>query len=162
MYDLIPIEIAGSAMTAQRVRMGVIASNLANAQSTRQADGSGPYQRRVVVLKAGTMPAFQDMLVEANKKADELSVEPDHSRWLAEEHLRGVEVTSVEKDPATRTVYMPEHPDADADGNVVFPDISTMQEMVDMISASRNYEANVAVVKNTRDMILKLVELMKT
>ncbi|MBN1866125.1 flagellar basal body rod protein FlgC [Candidatus Sumerlaeota bacterium] len=162
MYDLIPIEIAGSGLNAERARMGVIASNLANANSTRKADGTGPYQRRTISFEAGMTPAFADMLAEMQKKPAELGLEPDRSRWLVEEHLRGVVVSDVGADPSTRQVYMPEHPDADpATGMVTYPDISVMEEMADMISASRNYEANLAVIKNTRDMLMKLLELIK-
>jgi flagellar basal-body rod protein FlgC len=168
MYDLVPIEIAASGMTAQRVRMAVIASNLANADSTRKADGTGPYQRGMVVVQASQLPAFENMLAsEVEKSGSEGSLamgdaeeDSQRSRWLLEDHLQGVQVKEVAKDTGVRQVYDPEHPDADAQGYVTYPDITVVQEMTDMVSASRNYEANVAVMKNTKDMVLQLVELL--
>ncbi len=168
MYDLIPMEIAASGMKTQRVRMGVLASNLANANSTRAADGPGPYLRQVPVVRAQTLPAFEDMLVEAKarEQAEELAeVErrgDSRSRLLAEEHLRGAQVSEVRTDPAVRRVYDPSHPDADKEtGYVEYPDIQVIQEMTDMIQASRGYEANLAVMKSTRDMVMQLLELLR-
>ena len=166
MYDLVPIEIAGSGLSAERARMGVISSNLANANSTRKADGTGPYQRRTISFEAAAPPAFAELLEKSKagtSDSGELTIyESDPSRWLVEEHLRGVVVSAVGSDPGIRQVYMPEHPDADpATGMVTYPDISVMQEMTDMISASRNYESNLAVIKNTRDMLVKLLDLIK-
>lgn len=162
MYDLIPIEIAASGMRTQRARMGVIASNLANAHSTRSPDGSGPYKRRVVRVRADHIPAFADMLESARGGQGALSLEePGQSRWLLEEHMRGAVIQSVDTDPSTRQVYDPSHPDADEQGYVTYPDISVVQEMVDMMSASRSYEANLAVVKNTRDMVMQVLEILK-
>lgn len=161
MYDMLPIEIAASGMDAQRIRMGAVASNLANAQTTRNADGTGPYQRRMVRVRAQLMPQFETMLHELkNAEAPGEGVEPQRSRWLAELHMRGVNVQAIEKDAGIRRVHEPGHPDADEDGYVDYPDISVMGEMTDMIMASRQYEANLATVKNTRDMINQLLELL--
>jgi flagellar basal-body rod protein FlgC len=163
MYELAPIEIAGTGMRAQNVRMGVVASNLANARSTRSAEG-GPYQRRLVVCKADIPLAFQDMLAQANVEDIGVeSVDRQSSRWLLEQHLRGVSVPSVERDPGVRLEYdeTGNHPDRDANGYVRYPDINVMSEMTDMISASRNYEANLAVIKNSKDMLTQLIDLLR-
>lgn len=163
MYELVPIEIAGTGMRAQNIRMGVVASNLANARSTRTAEG-GPYQRRLVVCKADIPLAFQDMLAQANVEDIGVeSVDRQSSRWLLEQHLRGVSVPSVERDPGVRLEFdeTGDHPDRDANGYVRYPDINVMSEMTDMISASRNYEANLAVIKNSKDMLTQLIDLLR-
>jgi flagellar basal-body rod protein FlgC len=163
MYELAPIEIAGTGMRAQNIRMGVVASNLANARSTRSAEG-GPYQRRLVVCKADIPLAFQDVLAQANVEDIGVeSVDRQSSRWLLEQHLRGVSVPSVERDPGVRLEYdeTGNHPDRDANGYVRYPDINVMSEMTDMISASRNYEANLAVIKNSKDMLTQLIDLLR-
>jgi len=168
MYDLIPIEIASSGMAAQRLRLGVIASNLANAQSTRSADGTGPYQRRVTIFQANTLPSFAEMLGTERGAAPGAAMdtaaaaEPLRSRALVEEHLRGVSVVGISRNPSVRRVYDPNHEDADAQGYVTYPDISIIQEMTDMIAAERCYGANLAVAKNTKDMILQTLELLKS
>jgi flagellar basal-body rod protein FlgC len=163
MYELAPIEIAGTGMRAQNIRMGVVASNLANARSTRSAEG-GPYKRRLVVCRADIPLAFQDTLAQANVEDIGVeSVDRQSSRWLLEQHLRGVSVPSVERDPGVRLEYdeTGNHPDRDANGYVRYPDINVMSEMTDMISASRNYEANLAVIKNSKDMLTQLIDLLR-
>lgn len=174
MYDLLPIEIAASGMAANRIRMGATASNLANARSTRTPDGEGPYKRRMVVFKADVHPAFANMLKEVKKEnqpeggfiydseEETFRLEPTKSKWLVEEHLRGVLVPEIQKDEKVRMEYDPSHPDADEKGYVHYPDISVMSEMTDMISASRNYEANVSVLKNTKDMVTQLMEMLRS
>lgn len=161
MYDLTPIDIASTGMAAQRVRLGMIASNLANAQSTRSADGTGPYQRRMVVFQTNTMPEFADVLNQNAAPAKGAYTEPQRSRYLVEQHLRGVSVANIERDAAFKKVYEPNHEDADAEGFVRYPDISVVQEMTDMIAAERCYGANLAVVKNTKDMIMQTLEILK-
>ncbi len=162
MYDMLPIEIAATGMDTQRIRMGAVASNLANANSTRNAEGTGPYQRRMVRVRAQLMPEFETMLNELNREVQpEVGTEPERSKWLAELHMRGVDVTEIEKDANVRMVYEPSHPDANEEGYVAYPDISVVGEMTDMIMASRLYEANLATVKNTRDMINQLLELLQ-
>lgn len=166
MYEIVPMEIAASGMRAQRTSMGIIASNLANARSTRTPEGDGPYKRRLAVYEASNLPAFQHMLEEVQKGESEgLSLEnPERSRWLLEEHIRGVQVPRIEQDPQVRLEYDETgvHPDRDPEtGMVAYPNITVVQEMTDMVSASRNYEANVAVMKNTRDMVFQLIELLR-
>ncbi|NQU44946.1 flagellar basal body rod protein FlgC [bacterium] len=162
MYDLIPMEIAASGMQAERLRMGVTASNLANARSTRDSIDGGAYQRRSVVFRAGQMPAFENLLTQARNETG-LSLGEDSSQWLFEQHVRGVEVPRIEKSAVFRKEFdeTGRHPDRDAEGFVTYPDINVMSEMTDMLSASRGYEANLAVIKNTRDMITQLLELLR-
>ena len=163
MYGFVPLEIAASGMEAQRVRMGIVASNLANANTTRGADGAGPYQRRVVRLRANTLPAFAEMLDQAGRYAGKNEIVSDEARsvYLAETNMRGVQVSGISRDPSVRVVHDPSHPDADAAGNVMYPEISVVGEMTDMFMASRQYEANLAVMKNTRDMLAQLIEMLR-
>jgi len=126
MYDFLPIQIASSGMAAQRVRMGVIASNLANAQSTRSADGTGPYQRRMEVFQTQANEGFSEILARESRpvftaQGDDfkpLSLSSKAGSTLVEEHLRGVAVSRIERDPGIRRVFEPGHADADAEGYV--------------------------------------------
>ncbi|HNY27611.1 MAG TPA: flagellar basal body rod protein FlgC [Candidatus Sumerlaeota bacterium] len=167
MHDLLPIEIAASGMSAQRVRMSVVASNLANANSTRRPDGTGPYLRRMVRFQAQAPQLFQESLTTARQTTEmaQAGPEPEFSTRLAETQLEGVRVAGVEEDPNVRWTYDPTHPDAlksgPKKGYVAYPEISVAAEMTDMITASRGYESNLAVVKNTRDMISQLLDIIK-
>lgn len=127
--------ISGSGMTAERLRMDVIASNLANADSTRGADGQ-PYRRRMVVLQAGS-PSFDQV-------------------------LSGVKVAGVVEDQSPlRRVYDPSHPDADAQGYVTLPNVNPVTEMVDLITASRGYEANVTAMNAAKQMFSKTFDILR-
>ncbi len=124
--------ISASGMAAERLRMEVIANNLANANSTRSANG-GPFRRQDVV--------FQAVLDESIGKPTPAS------------GLRGVAVVDVVDDQSElRTVYMPGHPDADRDGNVSLPNVHLPIEMVNLLTASRAYEANVRAVQTFRQL----------
>ena len=131
------LRISGSALTAERLRMDTIANNLANANSTRTEAG-GPYQRQMPVFAARTR---QQGSGQGFKGA-------------------GVRVTGIYQDPTPgRLVYDPEHPDADQDGYVHYPNVNIVTEMVDMITATRAYEANVTVINSARSMAMKALEI---
>jgi flagellar basal-body rod protein FlgC len=133
------IQSSTAALTAERVRMDVISQNIANANTTRGADGK-PYQRQQVV--------FETML---NNQID-----------AAGQSSQGVRIARVQSDGrAPRLVYQPEHPDADSSGMLALPDINIHEEMADLISASRTFEANLAVVKNARQMALQALSIGK-
>lgn len=125
------LRISASGMTAQRVRLQTVASNMANARTTRTEDG-GPYKRQMPVFSAEETDVFGDMV---------------------ERNLARVEVVAIEssEDPGV-PVYDPGHPDADADGYVLYPDVDILSEMVDMMSTSRTYEANAQAVTTTYEM----------
>lgn len=132
-------KISASGLNVQRTRMNVIASNLANINTTRTAEG-GPYRRKEVVVAAQPAePSFKDVLgSEVNK----------------------VEVAEIREDNGPlRKVYDPNHPDADPDGYVSLPNVNLMEEMVDMISTSRSYEANVTATSTTKNMIQRALEI---
>lgn len=139
------LDASGSALSAERVRMDVTAENLANAQSTRTANGQGPYRRKEVVLQqagagVGARASFADSLQAA----------------------RGVKVAGIVEDPTpSRRVYDPGHPDADAQGYVSMPNVNTVTEMTDLIGASRAYEANVTAMQTTKAMFARTLDLLK-
>ncbi len=134
--------ISASGLRAQRLRLDVIAANLANAQSTRTPEG-GPYRRRDVVLEAVPRgESFDDLLA------------PGAGPTSAVQVSRIVDDT---KPP--RLVYDPGHPDADAQGFVAMPNINVVSEMVDMMAASRAYEANVAALNATKRVLEAALEI---
>ena len=135
--------ISGSGLTAQKMRMDVIAQNIANAEVTKTEDGT-PYRRKMVVLSSIKQNySFKDAL----NKASNLSG-------------GGVQVNSIVEDQsALLPVYNPNHPDANEDGYVMLPNVNTGQEMIDMLSASRAYEANATAFNATKAMALKALEI---
>jgi flagellar basal-body rod protein FlgC len=145
------IDVAGSGLAAERLRMDVTAGNLANAQTTQGADGQ-PYRRREVVLQEA-QPAggsFGSMLTDA--VAGTSSASP----------VNGVQVSGVVEDQsAPRRVYDPGHPDADAQGYVSLPNVNPVTEMVDLIGASRSYEANVTAMQSAKTLFSKTLELLR-
>jgi flagellar basal-body rod protein FlgC len=141
------INAAGSALTAERLRMDVTAENLANAQSTRGADGQ-PYRRKDVVLQQRDGGgSFGSVLNSA------MSSGPTP---------KGVEVAAIVEDPTDfRLVYDPGHPDANAEGYVEMPNVNPVTEMVDLISASRGYEANVTAIQTAKTMFTKTLDILR-
>jgi len=142
-------DISASALTAQRFRMDVISSNIANADTTRARTVNGrwvPYQRKVVVMEPNRPTSFSQLFQNAlNGQAGE-----------------GVRVSRViEDDSPFRLVYNPTHPDADENGYVQMPNVDILKEMVDLISATRSYEANVTALNATKAMISKALEIGK-
>lgn len=131
------LNIASTGMGAQRVRLQAVASNLANARTTRTEDG-GPYQRKLPVFESQSVDPFGDML------SKELST---------------VQVTGLETIAGERLVHDPGHPDADEDGYVAYPDIDILSEMVDMMTAARSYEANAKAVDTTREMAMRALDI---
>jgi len=134
-------DISASGMTAERVRMNVIAHNIANAQSTR-TEGGGPYKRRVVV--------FEEVLGDAQRRLD----------GLIGDVGSGVRVAGYGRDTRPGpTVEMRGHPDADENGMVEMPNVNVIDEMMDMMTAMRGYEANVTAISSAKQMILKALEI---
>ncbi|MET3942835.1 flagellar basal-body rod protein FlgC [Paenibacillus sp. PvP094] len=139
--------ISSSALTAQRLRMDVISSNIANAETTRASVSNGeavPYKRKMVVLEPNKA-SFSSIL--QNQMGGKSSGE-------------GVRVSEIREDQSPlKPVYDPSHPDANAEGYVYMPNVDIAKEMVDMISASRSYEANVTALNSTKAMITKALEI---
>jgi flagellar basal-body rod protein FlgC len=129
----------GSALNAQKTRLDLIAQNIANAQTTRSADG-GPYKRQVVTFEA----QLANRLARSGQGAGPT----------------GVKVASISSDPTPgQKIYDPRHPDADVQGMVAMPNVNVSTEMVDLITASRTYEANLSVVKAARQMAQKTIDI---
>ncbi len=139
------MDISSSGLAAQRVRMNVLSANLANAQSTRGDEG-GPYKRRDVVLSAvPTGNMFEDYLNDTSGHGTE---------------LRKVQISAIHKDQKPpRHVYDPANPDADATGYVDLPNIQVMSEMVNMIAATRSFEANATALNDAKQMAMKALEI---
>jgi flagellar basal-body rod protein FlgC len=139
------ISISASGMNAQRIRAELLVENLANAETTRTPEG-GPWRRRDAVFQSTpTGSPFASVL------AEQLSGT-----------AQGVEVSEITVDgrePEKR--YLPGHPDADKDGYVAFPRLSPAEEMVDLMSAARGYQANVAAISAIKDMIQKSIDLFR-
>jgi flagellar basal-body rod protein FlgC len=140
--------VAASGMSAQRVRMNVIANNIANANTTVTAEG-GPYRRRAVTFEAvGGSPRFSQLL-KAGMEAEQMGGGVRVRRIVEE----------TNDDKAFTRVYDPSHPQADADGTVLRPNIKVMAEMVSLLDATRNYDANVTMLNNLRQMAGKTLEI---
>ncbi len=139
------MDISASGMTAQRTRLDVISQNIANVNSTRDADGN-VYNRKTVVFQERNYSSFNDTLAAATGRVG-----------------NGVRITRIVEDKETegRLVYDPSHPDANEDGYVMYPNVNTVTEMTNMIDASRSYEANVTAFNATKGMQLKALDLGK-
>lgn len=132
-------KICGSGLAAQRAKLDVITSNLANASATRTAEG-GPYKKKTVLLATEAVEGrFDSVMTDA---------------------IKSVKVDAVTEAPnAVKMVYDPSHPDADKNGYVAMPDINVMTEMADLITTSRSFEANVTAFDATKNMALKTLEM---
>jgi len=137
--------ISASGLSAERLRMDVISANIANANVTKTAEG-GPYRRKVAILAPqSNSRSFKNVLQESlNNKAP----------------YSGVRVVEIMDDTSPlKRVYDPEHPQASEDGYVEYPNVDVMKEMVELITATRSYEANVTAMNSTKSMILKTLEI---
>src|SRR3954449_2983427 len=149
------LDISASALSAERLRMDVTAENLANAQSTRTANG-GPYRRKEVVTQANGDGGFAGALATARGGATGSAASASGGA------PGGVSVTGiVEEQTPNRLVYDPSHPDANAQGYVSMPNVNPVTEMVDLISASRSYEANVTAMQTSKQMFTKTLDLLR-
>ncbi|MFO7600274.1 MAG: flagellar basal body rod protein FlgC [Candidatus Desulfacyla sp.] len=135
--------ISASGMTAQRLRMDIATSNLANINTTRTREG-GPYRRKDVVFESQPVPGSFKNALQSSMPGK----------------LAGVKVSEIIEDPRPPiSKHDPQHPDADEKGYIQVPRINLMEEMVNMMSATRSYEANVTAIKATKDMALKALEI---
>jgi flagellar basal-body rod protein FlgC len=131
------VDITAGALNAQKLRLDIVAQNIANAQTTRTPEG-GPYRRKII--------SFETELVKRAGGAP----------------LQTVSVSGITTDRSPgQSVYNPQHPDAGPDGTVVMPNVNLAFEMVDLITASRAYEANLSVVKSARNLAMKTLEIGK-
>ncbi|MCG8483333.1 MAG: flagellar basal body rod protein FlgC [Clostridia bacterium] len=140
MFDT--FSISSSGLTAERLRLDTIASNIANSTTTRTEDG-GPYKRKIAVFKENLEREI-NALSGQNKTVS-----------------KGVKVDAIVFDDTTsfKTVYDPSHPDSNEEGYVQMPNVDILNEMVDMIAATRAYEANVTALNAGKSMFLKALEI---
>lgn len=157
------LETAGTGMSAERVRMDVIADNLANANSTRREDGEGPYMRKTVTFEPRSEeqpralgqfepPSGLKKFRALSSQGQSMNLDPGHG-------VRAKSIQEAEGEP--KRVHQPGHPDANDEGYVEKPNVNPVEEMVDMIGASRSYEANVSTVENSKQMIQQAMSILQ-
>jgi len=141
------INVSATGLTAERLRMDIISKNIANANTTRTASGS-PYRRQVPVFREqDPKNSFENALAQAQGK------------YVGG---NGVEVATIEDDTRPfKKVYNPGHPDADEEGYVSMPNVEVVTEMINLITSSRGYEANVTSLNNSKQMLMKALEIGK-
>lgn len=141
------LDIAASGMTAQRFRQDLIANNIANANTTR-SDNGGPFRRHLAVFQSRGIPAFHSGI-------------PPGSQW--DENMMpfsGVRVAGIVLDSSPfKIVHDPGHPDADSNGNVAYPNVDPIMEMVDLIESNRAYEANLSVFETTKQLLMRTLAI---
>lgn len=143
---LTALQISGTGLSAQRTRVNVAASNLANAESTRGPDGQ-PYKRHDPVLASVAFEAQLDAAGQAHGGTS---------------GAVGVEVQQIVEDPSPgRKVYLPGHPDSDANGFVTFPNVNPVNETVNLLTASRGYEANATAVETLKSMAQRALDIVR-
>ena len=137
-----PVDVSSTGLSAERLRMEIIANNIANANTTRTPEG-GPYRRQQVVFSAVLGDQF-------------------NPQGLSPDKFGGVSVVGVEPDQSEfPRVYQPGHPDHDAEGYVTMPNVSLPSEMVDLVTASRSYEANLRAIRLFRQMAQQTLSLLR-
>lgn len=145
--------VSSSGMSAQRTRINVVSANIANAKTTHTAEG-GPYKKQQVV--------FEDVLLASGKKTNSNEVEATNNK-NSDISLRGVGVKSIIQSDAKPVMrYEPAHPDANEQGYVAYPDINPVIEMVDLIEATRSYEANVASFNTHKNIDSKTLDILNS
>lgn len=147
MAFLSSLNIAGSALTAQRFRMDIISQNIANSETTTTASGE-PYAKKSVVMKEKSGSSFSDVLGSKGVSSNKVG--------------QGVEISSVEEDKtAFKLVYDPSNAAADESGYVKYPDINMVSEMMDMMSATRSYQANITSINAVKEMATSALKIGK-
>ena len=138
------LELSGSALTAERQRAEIVASNMANAKTTRTEEG-GPYQRKLLLFRSHRLRAFPLMLASMGRNSGQ-----------------GVRVEQVVADPTpAMRRYEPGHPDADAQGYVAYPAVNPVEETTDLLGAVRAYELNASAIAASKSMIQQSIEILR-
>ena len=158
-------KISGTALSAHRTKMNVIAENLANVDTTRTKEG-GPYRRKMVVFKGEDIDSFKSVIEKKQLKKQLAGIEFSPIEFDSEKKQdrgTGVKVDQIIRSQENfRLIYNPAHPDADPDtGYVKMPNVDHLTEIADMLVAKRSYEASVTALSATKDMILKALEIGK-
>ncbi|EAH9135561.1 flagellar basal body rod protein FlgC [Campylobacter upsaliensis] len=163
MAYLSDFDISGYGLSAQRFRMNVISSNIANAQTTRTTEG-GPYRRREVIFKANDFDALinQQINKDNNFLKYENPLNDPSSPEEAKPAIMSVVVDKVVRDDKDfRMKYDPSHPDANAEGYVAFPNVNPVIEMADLIEATRAYQANVSAFTSAKTIAQSAIDILK-
>ena len=157
------MNISAEGLSVQRTRMNKISENLANVDTTRTENGT-PYRRQIVQIERGRKgeqfaDIFENPRIEMNESVDaHFPAQP--FKHIVEHPKYGVHVSGIIEDPSPfRMVYDPAHPDANEDGYVAMPNINPVQEMIDLITASRSYEANVTALNTAKDMVRNALKI---
>jgi flagellar basal-body rod protein FlgC len=155
------LQISASGLKAQRKKLDIIAENIANVNTTRTAEG-GPYRRKIVTTRLATVPRFEEVLKASRVKLKTTS--PMHAkasekrRILTNSGEMIIPQVQVDQSPFKK-IYDPSHPDADADGYVLLPNVNPLVEMVDLINSSRSYEANITLIDSFKEMARQALDI---
>ncbi|MBF7043208.1 flagellar basal body rod protein FlgC [Campylobacter volucris] len=163
MAYLSDFDISGYGLSAQRFRMNVISSNIANANTTRTAEG-GPYRRREVIFKATDFNEILNKQIEKNNNFLEYENplnDPDAQKYAKPPIMSVVVDKVVRDDKDFRMKFDPSHPDANEQGYVAFPNINPVIEMADLIEATRAYQANVSAFTSTKTIAQSAIDLLR-
>jgi flagellar basal-body rod protein FlgC len=139
------LSVSASGMSAQRTRAELLVENIANSETTRTAEG-GPYRRKDAIFMSSPVPSAFSSLLDEQMNSSQMGVT-----------VAGISVDT--RDPERR--YMPGHPDADKDGYVAMPRMNPAEDMVDLIGASRGYQANVSAIAAVKDMIQRSIDILR-
>ena len=139
------LSVSASGMSAQRTRAELLVENIANSETTRTAEG-GPYRRKDAIFMSSPVPSAFSSLLDEQMNSSQMGVT-----------VAGISVDT--RDPERR--YMPGHPDADKDGYVSMPRMNPAEDMVDLIGASRGYQANVSAIAAVKDMVQRSIDILR-
>jgi flagellar basal-body rod protein FlgC len=156
-------DISGYGLSAQRVRVNVISSNIANAQTTRTDEG-GPYRRKEVVFKAVNFNDYYNKALEDSSQSAKYEDPLDEGDFgkTTNPAIMSVIVDKISRDDTQpKLKYDPKHPDADANGYVAYPNINPVIEMADLVEATRSYQANVAAFQSAKSMATSAISLLQ-
>jgi flagellar basal-body rod protein FlgC len=156
-------KISGTALSAHRTKLNIIAENLANVDTTRTAEG-GPYRRKMVVFKGDDINSFKSVIEQKQAKKNQAGIELSPIEFDSDKKAdngNGVRVDEIVRSQEDFTmIFNPAHPDADPDtGYVKMPNVDHLTEMADMLVAKRSYEASVTVLSSTKDMVAKALQI---
>ena len=156
------IDISATGLTAQRTKLNIIASNIANAESTR-TEGGGPYKKKQVILSPSKRAEFLTILREeflSINRTSEGHFDNDAFRQFYQVYAQGVNVDGIfEDDKPPRLAYEPDHPDADENGFVAYPNVNMITEMTNMMVATRAYEANATAISAAKNMMQQALDI---
>lgn len=154
--------VSHDGLSSQRTRLNTVASNLANINTTRTKEG-GPYKKKMPVFEANKLEEIFPEGEDADMGFNESMFDADLDDTDEGNSISSVKVSSIEEDKRPpRMVYEPDHPDANADGYVAYPNIDPVMEMVDLISTTRSYEANVSVVDSIKKMATQAISIARS